>query len=205
MGAIAGSEVTTPRPPSPRPSLEDRILDAAKRCSERWGRSKVTIDDIAAEAGCSRATVYRLFPGGRDNLFETLRTRELDEFFTNLAAHLAGATSFDDLVVRGLVGATRALRDDEHLQLMLASVPGDVVTELTIEGLPRIFTAAAQFLEPWFAPHIGQDASARLAEWLSRVVVSYFLAPSAIFDLADPVSAEVFARSFVFPAFTPGR
>ena len=57
-------------------SLEDRVLDAVKACCERWGMAKVTIDDIAAEAGCSRATVYRLFPGGKDNIYETLRQRE---------------------------------------------------------------------------------------------------------------------------------
>ncbi len=57
-------------------SLEDRVLDAVKACCERWGMAKVTIDDIAAEAGCSRATVYRLFPGGKDIIYETLRQRE---------------------------------------------------------------------------------------------------------------------------------
>ena len=50
-----------------------RVLDAALDCCERWGRSKTTVDDIATEAGISRATLYRMFPGGRDNLFEALR------------------------------------------------------------------------------------------------------------------------------------
>jgi AcrR family transcriptional regulator len=58
----------------------DRVLDAAKRCCERWGVAKVTVDDIAAESGVSRATLYRLFPGGRDVLYEALRVRETEEF-----------------------------------------------------------------------------------------------------------------------------
>ena len=33
---------------------ELRILDAVKVCCEKWGVSKVSIDDIAAEAGVSR-------------------------------------------------------------------------------------------------------------------------------------------------------
>ena len=57
------------------------MLDAAKRCCEQWGIAKVTIDDIAAEAGVSRATLYRMFPGGKDVLFEALRVRELEDFF----------------------------------------------------------------------------------------------------------------------------
>jgi AcrR family transcriptional regulator len=185
--------------------LEARVLDATKACCERWGWTKVTVDDIATEARCSRATIYRLFPGGRDNLIEALRLRETEEFFAALSEKLAGADGFEDLVVRGLVAATEALRDDEHLRLMLASEPGEVVHELTVAGLPRIFAVATAFLSPWFIPHIGPERSGVLAEWLSRVVVSYFLAPSAHVDLADPASAAEFTRSFVLPAFSPDR
>ncbi len=64
---------------------ESRVLDAAKTCCERWGLAKVTIEDIANEAGVSRATLYRMFPGGKDVLFEALRVRELEDFFTRLA------------------------------------------------------------------------------------------------------------------------
>ena len=103
--------------------------------------------------------------------------------------------------MRGVVDATRMLQADEHLQLMLASAPGEVATELTIDGLPRIFGAATLFLTPVFAPHIGREASARLAEWLARVVISYFLAPSRFVDLATTPSATAFVRTFVLPAF----
>ncbi|MDP4977497.1 MAG: TetR/AcrR family transcriptional regulator, partial [Ilumatobacteraceae bacterium] len=51
-------------------SPEDRILDAARRCVERWGINKLTIDDVATEANVSRATLYRIFPGGKDVMFD---------------------------------------------------------------------------------------------------------------------------------------
>jgi len=201
MPPIGGSDAPSALPPSAL-TIEERVLDAARACIERWGRAKVTVDDIANEAGCSRATIYRLFPGGRDNLFEALRAREHAEFFTKLDGHLAGATSLEDLVVRGLVAATRALRDDEHLRLVLAADPGETVNDLTVEGLPKIAASAAAYLGPWFAPHVG-DRSDELAEWLSRIVVSYFLAPSPFHDLADEASATAFTRRFVLPAFEP--
>ena len=47
---------------------------------------------------------------------------------------------------------------------------------------------------PWFAPYIGEAGAAELAEWLSRVVISYFLAPSAYHDLADEASAADFVH-----------
>jgi AcrR family transcriptional regulator len=56
---------------------ERRILDATRVCCERWGIAKVTVDDVAAEAGVSRATLYRMFPGGKDVLFDAMRVREL--------------------------------------------------------------------------------------------------------------------------------
>src|SRR5262245_31193346 len=113
----------------------ERVLEATRTCCERWGSQKVTIDDIAAEAGVSRATIYRLFPGGRDKLFEAQRQRETADFMADLADKLAGATTFEDAIVRGVVHATRALREDEHLRLMLASEPGQVVHELSVQGL----------------------------------------------------------------------
>jgi len=180
----------------------ERVLDAARRCCERWGRNKVTVDDIAAEAGLSRATIYRIFPGGKDNLFEAMRQRGTEDFFVNLSASLGGAASFEDLIVQAVMNATRALRDDEHLRLMLASEPGDVVHELTVQGLPVILRVATEFLTPWFAPHIGEERSGELAEYLSRVVLSYFLAPSVHVDLSDESSATQFVHRFVLPAFS---
>ena len=96
-------------------AAEARILDAAKRCFEQWGVSKVTIDDIATASGVSRATLYRLFPGGKEVLFSALQVRELTDFFDRLTAEANGVDDLEDLVVRLIVTATRELRADEHL------------------------------------------------------------------------------------------
>ena len=87
--------------------MEDRVLDATKRCCERWGATKVTIDDIAVASGISRATIYRLFPGGKDVLFEALRVRELEDFFAVLRARVEGAADLEDLLVRTVVAPPR--------------------------------------------------------------------------------------------------
>ena len=90
-------------------TLEDRVLDAVKACCERWGMAKVTIDDIANQAGCSRATVYRLFPGGKDFIYEALRQRENREFFAKLATWRANG--YEDLMG---VSSRPGARADEH-------------------------------------------------------------------------------------------
>jgi AcrR family transcriptional regulator len=182
-------------------ATETTVLDAVKRCCERWGVAKVTIDDIANESGVSRATLYRLFPGGREVLFEALRVRELEDFFTRLDAHVHGATSLDELLVRCVVHATQELRSDQHLAVMLASEPGDALGQLTVEGLPRIIRVATVFLAPLVNVFLPRRESARLVELVARLVISYFLAPSDQVDLGDPASAEPFICAFIMPAF----
>ena len=174
--------------------LETRVLDATKSCCERFGVGKVTIDDICEASGVSRATIYRLFPGGRDVLFEALRVRELNEFFDVLTAGAAGHDTVDDLVVTLVVVATRELRADDHLALMLASEPGDVLSQLTVDGVPRIIRVATDYLMPLLAPHLDPEFAEQLIELLVRTVISYFLAPSDHVDLGDPVSARAFLR-----------
>ncbi len=205
MAVVAASgDETVPSAPTPaveRPPAEDRVLDAAKRCCDRWGMAKVTVDDIAAEARISRATLYRLFPGGKDVLYEALRRRETTGFFAELDEHIARADSFEDLLVRIVVEATQQLRSDEHLQTMLASQPGEVAADLTVAGLPIIVENATALLAPRVARWIGEGRAAELAELLTRVVVSYFLAPSTYVDLGHPESAGRFIRNHVLHAY----
>ena len=181
--------------------VETRVLDAAKLCTARWGIAKVTIDDIAGEAGVSRATLYRMFPGGKDVLFDALRVRELEDFFTRVGAHVDGHDDLESLLVRIVGVATRELRDDQHLSLMLASEPGDTLGQLTVEGLPRIMRVATVFLVPMVDRYLPRNESVRLVELLARLVISYFLAPSDLVDFADADSAREFLRTFVLPAF----
>lgn len=184
-------------------SLEDRVLDAAKLCCERWGISKVTIDDVAAGAGVSRATLYRLFPGGKEVLFEALRVRELSDFFAVLRAEVAGIGNLEDLVVRSVVVATRELRADDHLALMLASEPGETLGQLTVDGLPRIIRMANVTLTPMVAEFLPESAARRLIDVLARLTISYFLAPSAEVDLGDEQSARAFLRPVIHVLTAP--
>ena len=175
-------------------TLEERILDATKECCGKWGRSKVTADDIAAAAGLSRATLYRVFPGGKDVVFDALRVRELEEFFGRLRTGLAGAASLEDVVVGAVVTATRELRADDHLAAMMASAPGDALGELTVDGMPRIVRMATITLTPFVSPFLAPAEGRRLIDVLARLTISYFLAPSDDVDLGDSDQARAFLR-----------
>lgn len=188
-------------------SPEDRVLDAARRCVDRWGLSKLTIDDVATEAGVSRATLYRLFPGGKDVLFDALRVRELQEFFTGMRDNLHHADSLLDFSVQVAGYAIREMRSDAHLAMMLATEEGTALKSLTVEGLPRIVRVASEYITPLTGEFLDPDQAAVYVELLARLVISFFLAPSEQFDLADPDSATELFRPFVaaFESMAVGR
>ncbi len=172
--------------------IEGVVLDAALTCSHQLGFSKVTIDDICRESGVSRATIYRLFPGGRDVLFEALRVRELHQFFDHVLAEIAAETTVESIVVGSVVTATSLLQADEHLAMMLSSEPGEALGQLTAAGLPRIIRMATEALAPHLEPLIGRDAAHRLIDLVVRLTVSHFLSPVDAVDLNDAESAQQF-------------
>ncbi|MEO7398377.1 MAG: helix-turn-helix domain-containing protein [Ilumatobacteraceae bacterium] len=180
---------------------ETRILDAAKACCERFGIAKASVDDIAAEARVSRATLYRMYPGGKDVVLDALRVRELEEFFGQLKIAVAGASTMEDLLVGTVVAATIELRNDQHLAIMLMSEPGDTLSHLTVQGMPRIIRMASLFLAPLVDPYLDRVQGDRLVDVLARLVISYFLAPSDDIDLGDESSARSFIRTHILPAF----
>lgn len=178
-------------------SVEDRVLDALHQAVEKWGLDKVTIDDVAHLSGVSRATIYRMFPGGRDVLFEALRVRNLNEFFTGLRAAVDHSDSLIDLVVDIAVYATNELRGDEQLVAMLANEEATAIRSLTVDGLPRIINVASSYLRPLFDDHLPRDASQPFVDLLARLVISHFLAPSSHVDLGDAESARQFLSPLV--------
>jgi AcrR family transcriptional regulator len=48
---------------APPPKVRGRILDTALELVGRHGLAELSMDELAAQAGVSRATLYRLFPG----------------------------------------------------------------------------------------------------------------------------------------------
>lgn len=174
-----------------------RVLDAARRCVDRWGLSKVTIDDVATEAHVSRATLYRLFPGGKDVLFEALRGRELEEFFEGMRRHLVDVDSLLDFAVEVAVYALEEMRNDRHLAMMLATEEGAALKSLTVEGLPQILRVASQYMVPLASRHLAESDAEVFVEILARLIISNFLAPSLHFDLSDRESARQLFAPFV--------
>jgi AcrR family transcriptional regulator len=182
--------------------IEAAIFAAVDSCVSQWGWDKVTMDDICVTAGVSRATVYRLFPGGRDVLFEAVRLGKLENFFTAMRAHIEGSESLEDLLVRCIVVASIELQHDEHLAMMLATVPGETLGDLTVSGLGRIVRVATAFITPLTDEFIPGDEAAHIVDVMCRLVISYYLSPSSTIDFTNEDAARHFVQRFVLPALT---
>src|SRR5687767_15315020 len=92
-----------------------RVVEAALRCIARWGLAKTTLDDVAREAGLSRATVYRIVPGGKENLVALVSAYEMNRFFVSLHDAVQGRTTLEDTLVAGVVFAARHLEHHDAL------------------------------------------------------------------------------------------
>lgn len=186
--------------------LEQRILAATLRCVSRWGVSKTTLDDIAREAGCSRATIYRVVPGGKDNLLMAAGEHELSAFFAHLASLLDQAESLADVLTVALSEAVRAIQHHEVLQYLLAHEPEVVLRHVSFDGLDPLLDMASAFMEPYLIRHLGDRRITRdTAEWLTRVVISYAFDPAEGFQLADPAVARHFIATYFLPGIDAQR
>jgi AcrR family transcriptional regulator len=172
-----------------------RILEATYACVARWGLSKTTVEDAAREAGLSRATVYRYFPGGRDELIDAVVSWQFLLFFVSLYEEVHGATSLEEVLDRGLVFARRALLEHEVLQKILETEPDVLMPKLTVES-NRTVGLIAGFLVPYLHEH-GMAEGVEIheaADFLARMILSYISSPGH-WDLGDPEQVATLVRT----------
>ena len=172
-----------------------RILAATYACVARWGIAKTTVEDAAREAKVSRATVYRVFPGGRDELVSAVIAWATLEFFARLYEQVRGAESLEQVMERGIMFAHRSIIEHEVLQRVMQTEPETLLPALTIESV-RIRDGIAVFLEPYLEQRgvvVGVDLK-EAADFLARMVISYMSAPGR-WDLEDPAQVAQLVRA----------
>ncbi len=172
-----------------------RIVEAAYACVARRGVAKTTIEDVAREAGMSRATVYRAFPGGRDEVINATVAWATLDFFGRLYERIQGAASLEEVMERGIMFAHRSIVEHEVLQRVMQTEPDKLLPILTVESI-RIREGIAAVLSPYLEER-GLAAGVDLddaADFLARMVLSYISAPGR-WDLDDPDQVARLVRS----------
>ncbi len=185
--------------PSPVPVNADRIIDGALACIARVGVAKTTLDDVAREAGCARATVYRSFPG-RQALFRAVLDREI----ATLAARVNGAAAEADNLVDALVAVIAtgadAFRTHAALANVLANEPEIIAPQLSFDRGSALLLAAAAVVAPSFSRYLPAERAERLGEWVARLTLSYLCNPSERVYLDDPARVRALVVDHILPS-----
>ena len=188
-------------PPRTEPGIHERAVAATLACIARHGVGKTTIDDVAREAGCSRASLYRYFGGKQELVADAVRA-EADRVLASIRAAADAEGTLEDALVAGLLTAGRELHEHPALEFVAAFEPERLLPHLTFAGGDRFLVRAAVAFAPALARFAIADAE-RGAEWVARIGLTLWACPSGPVSLADPLGLRDYVRAFVLPAMHP--
>ena len=205
MSPSHGSVTLDPLDPAPRSgtpefaalSARERVLLAAMECVGQWGVTKTTMDDVARVAGCGRATVYRLFPDGKPELFRSAAQANIGRVLLQLGEQLRSAETLDALVVSGVHAAATLSAESPALQYLLDHEPHVAAPHLSFHRLEVLLATARAVLSPLARQFVDPVTADRVVELGARVVVTYTFLPDPGIDLCDRATAQRVARRHI--------
>jgi AcrR family transcriptional regulator len=180
------------------PDPRERVLEATYACVARFGLGKTTVEDVVKESGISRASIYRRFPGGKDQLLRETVGWEMNRFFARLAEAVYDAPDFATLLERGLTFAHDAILEHEVLLKVLDTEPDRLLPLITVEQ-DRVLRFITAFLLPYLEREqrdgrirAGVDLAAA-ADYVGRMVLSLIGSPGR-WDMDDPQQVHALVR-----------
>lgn len=157
--------------------MRERIIESAERCFRRFGVGKTTIEDIAAEVGVSRATIYRYIEGGREEIVLAVLLEESQRQMLELIERFQDVEGLTQSMTAIMVEVVFINRENEQLATLFnaeslgigSALPGatDLLLNGTLELLGPFLQAGRE------AGELRSDLTDReVAEYLLRVVMS---------------------------------
>lgn len=173
-----------------------RILDVAEELFVTQGIPAVTMRALADAAGCSRATLYRHFPGKAEVL-----AAYVDRAASTLAAEVATATRHitepGDRIVAAMVAAVAGVRANPALIAWFTPETAGGSADLAL--LSPIIEADAEAILSATLPDVGADDLRERARWMVRVIVSLLTTPGE-----SPEHERAMLTRFVVPVVLGG-
>jgi AcrR family transcriptional regulator len=179
----------------------DRVVAAAEQCFAQYGVTKTTVEDVARLAGTSRASVYRYFPGGRDEIILAALLASAHEFVPQIPARLRTARSVGEAIVELIVSAVDWVRSEPWRASLLAA---PLSRTLSAADAAAPYAVCAAFIAPYFAAardaglvraQVGLDDA---VEFVVRVIHSLLVVPGH--RDRDDAETRHYVRTFVLPA-----
>jgi AcrR family transcriptional regulator len=174
----------------------DRILDAAGELFARQEAATVGMHEIAAAAGCSRATLYRYFEN-REALYTAYVHRESHRLYREMTDQINSVTDPRERLIEGMITSMRNVRESPALASWFATTQRPIGAEMAEQSdVIRALTEA-------FVISLGPDDPelvAHRARWLVRVMTSLFLFPGR-----DDADERAMLEEFVVPIVLPNQ
>jgi AcrR family transcriptional regulator len=188
-------------PPVTTDATRERIIDAAEECFRRFGVAKTTVEDIAAAARLSRATVYRSVTGGRDELILAVVVRDLHRFLDRLAARLRRERSVPEAIVEGSLDAIEYVRGEPTLAHFLVPEAAGHMQAAVAGAAEHVLDLCCEYVRPYFAQAQRQrmlraDIEVEgTVEFLFRIITSLIVMDRD----RDAEAQRRFLRTYVVP------
>lgn len=176
----------------------DRILDAVRTSVIDQGAATVGMAEIAAAAGCSRATLYRYFDS-RQSLYVAFAGREATRLIERVwRTEQSDGPDRTEQLLDGIAATLAETRRTPHLAVWFAPENAGIVARLSessevIDALVTAFVAR-------FRPDLTPAAARRLGRWAVRIMVSLLTLPPA-----DEAEERALLRDFLLPFLVDPR
>jgi AcrR family transcriptional regulator len=171
----------------------DRILDAAEELYTQRDPVSIGMNEIAAAAGCSRATLYRYFEN-REALRTAYVHREAYRLSRSIKRQISGVEDPRERLIASIAVTLRMVRESPALSSWFAVTRPPLGGE--IAGHSDVITALAAA----FVNSLGADDPAtaqRRARWVVRVITSLLMFPGR-----DDADERAMIADFVVPVVT---
>ncbi len=185
-------------------TAQERALDATVDLVARWGVAKTTLGDVAKAAGMSRATIYRAFPGGKDELFALLARREVARFLAVATDAADAAPDLATALADALHAASTHLAGHGAVRFVLDHEPELAVPVLGFGEMDRLLRLVSRAVAPHLVRFFADgdpDGPSWAAEWCTRLFLSALVNPTPAWDLADRAVCARLVDRYLAPAF----
>lgn len=182
-------------------ATRERIIDAAEECFGRFGLAKTTVEDIAAAAGLSRATVYRSVTGGREELILAVVVRDLRRYLDRLAERLRRERSVPEAIVEGTLDAVAYVRNEPTIAQFLGPEAAGHMQAAVAGAAEHVLALCCDYVRPYFEKAqqerlLRQDIEVEgTVEFLFRIITSLIVMDRD----RDADGLRRFLRTYVVP------
>ena len=159
-----------------RPARE-RLLDAALEAAAVHGLAKLSVGDVARQAGLSRQTLYKHFPS-KDALVAETILREAQRMVVQIVAAADAEPDPQRSLEVAILTTLQVARDHPLLDRLLTTEPESLLPLLTTEGSPamvRVRSVVELLVAERSPAGVGDDPVAlrRFADVVTRLIISY--------------------------------